>query len=66
MDRALQANIIATSGKAVELAGDVDVVLLDKTGTITLGNRRATNFLPIGKYSEIELGKICGTGLCFG
>ena len=56
MDRALQANIIAKSGKAVELAGDVDVVLLDKTGTITMGNRNATQFLPIGKYTESELG----------
>jgi K+-transporting ATPase ATPase B chain len=46
MDRALQANIIAKSGKAVELAGDIDVVLLDKTGTITLGNRRAVEFIP--------------------
>ena len=45
MDRALQANIIAKSGKAVELAGDVDVVLLDKTGTITIGNRKATTVL---------------------
>ncbi len=49
MDRALQANIIAKSGRAVELAGDVDIVLLDKTGTITLGNRNATTFLPIGR-----------------
>ena len=57
MDRALQANIIANSGKAVELAGDVDVVLLDKTGTITIGNRYATKFLPIGKYTKAELGK---------
>ncbi len=56
MDRALQANIIAKSGKAVELAGDIDVVLLDKTGTITLGNRNATTFLPIGKYSAAEVG----------
>ena len=48
MDRALQANIIAKSGKAVEMAGDVDVVLLDKTGTITIGNRNATTFLPVG------------------
>ncbi len=46
MDRMIQANIIATSGRAVEAAGDVDVLLLDKTGTITLGNRQATNFLP--------------------
>jgi K+-transporting ATPase ATPase B chain len=45
MDRMIQANIIATSGRAVEAAGDVDVLLLDKTGTITLGNRQATAFL---------------------
>lgn len=51
MDRSLQANIMAKSGKAVELAGDIDVVLLDKTGTITLGARRATMFLPIGKVT---------------
>ena len=44
MDRALQANIIAKSGKAVETAGDIDTVLLDKTGTITVGNRHATGF----------------------
>src|SRR5208337_3113657 len=58
MDRALQANIIAKSGKAVELAGDIDVVMLDKTGTITLGNRNATKFLPVGKYSEAEVGRL--------
>jgi K+-transporting ATPase ATPase B chain len=58
MDRALQANIIAKSGKAVELAGDVDVVLLDKTGTITIGNRNATTFLPIGKYSAEDVGRL--------
>jgi K+-transporting ATPase ATPase B chain len=46
MDRLIQANVIATSGRAVEAAGDVDVLLLDKTGTITLGNRQATAFLP--------------------
>ena len=46
MDRLLQKNVIATSGKAVEAAGDVDVLLLDKTGTITLGNRMATDFIP--------------------
>ena len=56
MDRALQANIIAKSGKAVETAGDIDVVLLDKTGTITVGNRRATEFIPMGKYSAEDLG----------
>lgn len=42
----LGANVIATSGRAVEAAGDVDVLLLDKTGTITLGNRQASDFLP--------------------
>ncbi|EIM75230.1 potassium-transporting ATPase subunit B [Nitritalea halalkaliphila LW7] len=46
MDRALKANIIAKSGKAVETAGDIDVLLLDKTGTITIGNRKATAFIP--------------------
>jgi K+-transporting ATPase ATPase B chain len=58
MDRALQANIIAKSGKAVELAGDIDVVLLDKTGTITLGNRHATTFLPVGRYKEADLARL--------
>ncbi len=46
MDRMIQANVIATSGRAVEAAGDVDVLLLDKTGTITLGNREAVEFVP--------------------
>lgn len=46
MSRMLGANVIATSGRAVEAAGDVDVLLLDKTGTITLGNRQASEFLP--------------------
>jgi K+-transporting ATPase ATPase B chain len=55
MDRALQANIIAKSGKAVELAGDIDVLLLDKTGTITLGNRQAVDFIPMGKVTHAEL-----------
>jgi K+-transporting ATPase ATPase B chain len=55
MDRALQANIIAKSGKAVETAGDVDTVLLDKTGTITIGNRHATGFEPLGNYSQLAL-----------
>jgi K+-transporting ATPase ATPase B chain len=58
MDRALQANIIAKSGKAVELAGDIDVVMLDKTGTITMGNRKATTFLPIGAYSAADVGRL--------
>jgi K+-transporting ATPase ATPase B chain len=58
MDRALQANIIAKSGKSVELAGDIDVVMLDKTGTITVGNRHATKFFPVGKYSAAEVGRL--------
>jgi potassium-transporting ATPase ATP-binding subunit len=58
MDRALQANIIANSGKAVELAGDIDIVLLDKTGTVTVGNRHATKFLPVGNNSEKDLGEL--------
>jgi K+-transporting ATPase ATPase B chain len=52
MDRMIQANVIATSGRAVEAAGDVDVLLLDKTGTITLGNRQATAFLPAPGVTE--------------
>lgn len=55
MDRMIQANVIATSGRAVEAAGDVDVLLLDKTGTITLGNRQATEFLPAPGVTESEL-----------
>jgi len=58
MDRALRANVMAKSGKAVETAGDIDVVLLDKTGTITVGNRHATAFLPVGTYSPSELGRL--------
>ncbi len=56
MDRMVQANVIATSGRAVEAAGDVDVLLLDKTGTITLGNRQATAFIPARGVREEELG----------
>lgn len=52
MDRALRANVITKSGKAVETAGDVDVLLLDKTGTITIGNRKATNFYPAHGVEE--------------
>ncbi|MCU0653938.1 MAG: potassium-transporting ATPase subunit KdpB [Polyangiaceae bacterium] len=55
MDRMIQANVIATSGRAVEAAGDVDILLLDKTGTITLGNRQATDFLPAPGVQEREL-----------
>lgn len=52
MDRALRANVITKSGKAVETAGDIDVLLLDKTGTITIGNRNATNFYPANGIDE--------------
>ncbi|MCC8397140.1 potassium-transporting ATPase subunit KdpB [Paraburkholderia sp. MMS20-SJTR3] len=55
MSRMMQANVIATSGRAVEAAGDVDVLLLDKTGTITLGNRQASQFLPAPGISEEAL-----------
>jgi K+-transporting ATPase ATPase B chain len=55
MDRLLQRNVLAMSGRAVEAAGDVDVLLLDKTGTITLGNRQATAFLPASGVTEQEL-----------
>jgi potassium-transporting ATPase ATP-binding subunit len=55
MDRLIQRNVIATSGRAIEAAGDVDVLLLDKTGTITLGNRMATNFIPADGIDVEEL-----------
>ncbi|WLD24640.1 potassium-transporting ATPase subunit KdpB [Flavobacterium dauae] len=55
MDRALRANVITKSGKAVETAGDIDVLLLDKTGTITIGNRKATHFHPANGIDEKKL-----------
>ncbi len=55
MSRMLGANVIATSGRAVEAAGDIDVLLLDKTGTITLGNRQASDFIPAPGVSEQQL-----------
>lgn len=55
MSRMLDANVIATSGRAVEAAGDVDVLLLDKTGTITLGNRQASRFIPLSGITEKQL-----------
>jgi len=58
MGRMLQKNVIATSGRAVEAAGDVDVLLLDKTGTITLGNRQASNFLHASGVTEAELADV--------
>ena len=58
MSRMMQANVIATSGRAVEAAGDVDVLLLDKTGTITLGNRQAAAFIPAPGLKEEELADV--------
>ncbi|MCK8492657.1 potassium-transporting ATPase subunit KdpB [Spirosoma sp. RP8] len=55
MDRALRANVIAKSGRAVETAGDIDTLLLDKTGTITIGNRKATHFYPAPGVSEDDM-----------
>ncbi len=55
MDRLVQRNVLAVSGRAVEAAGDVNTLLLDKTGTITIGNRQATEFLPVGHVSATEL-----------
>nr|WP_314367964.1 potassium-transporting ATPase subunit KdpB [uncultured Acinetobacter sp.] len=55
MNRALKANVLAKSGKAVEVAGDIDVLLLDKTGTITYGDRQATAFYPLASVSPSEL-----------
>ncbi|MCK6619030.1 MAG: potassium-transporting ATPase subunit KdpB [Calditrichaceae bacterium] len=59
MDRALRANVIAKSGKAVENAGDNDTVLLDKTGTITIGNRKATHLYPFNGFGKQEFVKYC-------
>ena len=59
MDRALQANVITKSGRAVETAGDVDTLLLDKTGTITIGNRKATRFHPIAGTDPAQLIRTC-------
>lgn len=58
MDRLVQRNVLAMSGRAVEAAGDVDVLLLDKTGTITIGNRMATEFIPDDGYTVKELASI--------
>ncbi|MEG0796478.1 MAG: potassium-transporting ATPase subunit KdpB [Odoribacter sp.] len=59
MDRALRANVITKSGKAVETAGDIDTLLLDKTGTITIGNRKATNFYPVNGVNERDFIETC-------
>ena len=55
MDRLIQHNVLAMSGRAVEAAGDVNTLLLDKTGTITLGNRQATEFIPLPGVTEEEM-----------
>lgn len=59
MDRALQANVITKSGKAVETAGDIDTLLLDKTGTITIGNRKATRFYPVQDKDHKSFVRMC-------
>jgi len=59
MDRALRANVITKSGKAVETAGDIDTLLLDKTGTITIGNRKATNFYAIEPENQKDFVEAC-------
>ena len=59
MDRALRANVITKSGKAVETAGDIDTLLLDKTGTITIGNRKATKFYPVNGVSPKDFLRLC-------
>ncbi|MGZ4383928.1 MAG: potassium-transporting ATPase subunit KdpB, partial [Gaiellaceae bacterium] len=58
MDRMVQRNVLAMSGRAVEASGDVDVLLLDKTGTITLGNRQAAEFIPVDGVADIELAEV--------
>ena len=58
MDRLVQHNVLAMSGRAVEAAGDVNTLLLDKTGTITFGNRQASEFIPIGNHTENEVAGI--------
>jgi K+-transporting ATPase ATPase B chain len=58
MDRVAQFNVIATSGRAVEACGDINTLVLDKTGTITLGNRMADQFIPVNRHSEQEVAKV--------
>lgn len=58
MDRVAQFNVVATSGRAVEACGDINTLVLDKTGTITLGNRLAEEFIPVNGYSVVEVAKI--------
>ena len=63
MDRLVQRNVLAMSGRAVEAAGDVQTLLLDKTGTITFGNRMASEFFPVGGHTEQERGRGRPAGL---
>jgi len=65
MDRVAQFNVIATSGRAVEACGDINTLLLDKTGTITLGNRLAEEFIPINGYSLDDMARICWVASVF-
>lgn len=65
MDRVAQFNVIATSGRAVEACGDVNTLILDKTGTITLGNRLADEFIPVNNHSLKEMAKVCLDGSVF-
>jgi K+-transporting ATPase ATPase B chain len=58
MDRLVQHNVLATSGRAVEAAGDIDVLMLDKTGTITYGNRQAAEFLPVEGVTVHDLAAV--------
>ena len=58
MDRLVRRNVLALSGRAVEASGDVDVLLLDKTGTITLGNRQASEFVPMPGVAEADLAEV--------
>ena len=63
MDRLIRRNVIAMSGRAVEAAGDVDVLLLDKTGTITLGNRQAVELIPVPGMADPGIGRNHPAGL---
>ncbi|MEC4892367.1 MAG: potassium-transporting ATPase subunit KdpB [Oscillatoria sp. PMC 1051.18] len=65
MDRVAQFNVIATSGRAVEACGDINTLVLDKTGTITLGNRLAEQFIPVNGYSPEEVAKVALAGSVF-
>jgi K+-transporting ATPase ATPase B chain len=65
MDRVAQFNVIATSGRAVEACGDINTLVLDKTGTITLGNRLAEEFIPVNRHTEIDVAQVAMIGSIF-